>query len=615
VEIRRVERPLAMGCMRLSTARERDESLGLATLRTALEAGVTFLDTADAYAWDDGDTGHNERLIARAVAAWGGDPTAIRVATKGGLTRPGGRWVEDGRARHLIAAAERSRRALGRERIDLYQLHAPDPRTPLATSVRALASLQQEGVVGDIGLCNVTVGQVEEARRILEVAAVQVEMSLWRDDSLLNGVAEYCVENGIRLLAYRPLGGPEARRRVLADPLLAELAREKDATPFEMALAWLWTLSPVVVPLPGPTRAEHVRSIARARELELTDGDLARLDERFPSGRVLRIPRARRRPPDDAPGEVVLVMGLPAAGKSTIAADFVQRGYERLNRDEAGGGLKALLPRLDRLVAMGRRRVVLDNTYVSRKSRGAVVERAWTLGLPVRCVWLQTSLADAQVNAAGRLLKKYGQLPAGDELRKAAKGDPAAFLPAVQFRYERELEPPDPAEGFSRIDVVPFERRRPAAFAGRALLLWYDGVLRRSRSGRRTPASPDDVEVLPGRAEILRRYREEGFRLLGISWHPEVAAGTMSDEGVAECFERTHEGLGVSMEVLYCPHEAGPPVCWCRKPLPGLGVVFIERHGLDPSQSVYVGHDASDRTFAARLGFEYRSASGFFAGR
>jgi aryl-alcohol dehydrogenase-like predicted oxidoreductase len=105
------------------------------------------------------------------------------VATKGGLTRPRGDWIADGRARHLGAACEASRRALGVERIDLYQLHAPDPRTPFSTSVRALAALQRDGLIEHVGLCNVNVGQIEEARRITDIAAVQVELSVWHDDS------------------------------------------------------------------------------------------------------------------------------------------------------------------------------------------------------------------------------------------------------------------------------------------------------------------------------------------------------------------------------------------------------------------------------------------------
>ena len=174
--------------MRLSTERDRDESRGLEILHAAFDGGITFFDTADAYCWDDSDVGHNERLIARALSSWNGDRSRIVVATKGGLTRPQGEWVPDGRARYLRAACEASLRALDVERIQLYQLHAPDPRTPLGTSVRALAALKDEGLIERVALCNVNVGQIEEARRITDIAAVQVEVSVWHDENLLNGV-------------------------------------------------------------------------------------------------------------------------------------------------------------------------------------------------------------------------------------------------------------------------------------------------------------------------------------------------------------------------------------------------------------------------------------------
>ncbi len=144
--------------MRLSTARDRDETRAVAVLHAALDAGVTLLDTADAYCLDAADTGHNERLIARALSTWTGDASKVQVATKGGLTRPDGRWEPDGRARALTGACEESLRALGLDRIPLYQLHAPDPRVPLATSLRALDALKRRGLVEAVGLCNVTVG-------------------------------------------------------------------------------------------------------------------------------------------------------------------------------------------------------------------------------------------------------------------------------------------------------------------------------------------------------------------------------------------------------------------------------------------------------------------------
>jgi aryl-alcohol dehydrogenase-like predicted oxidoreductase len=611
-----------MGCMRLSTEHERDDERAIGVLHAAFNGGITFLDTADAYCVDDSDIGHNERLIARALSTWSGDRSRIVVATKGGLTRPHGEWVPDGRARYLRAACEASLRALGVARIQLYQLHAPDARTPLSTSVRALGALKDEGLVERIGLCNVNVGQIEEARRIAEISAVQVELSVWQDINVLNGVAQYCISHGVELIAYRPLGGARHSRRVLSDPVLAEVAARHGATAFEIALAWIADLSHAIVTIPGPTRIETVRSVIRAHDIHLTDEERARLDSQFPSGQAVRLafdPPPTSNSQRDTPiwnssgGEVVLVMGLPGAGKSTVARDFVDRGYARLNRDAAGGSLRKLVPHLERLISAGTSRVVLDNTYVSRASRALVVQAATRLGLPVRCVWLSTSVEAAQVNAAWRMVSKYGRLLGPDEMRTAVKRDISAFPPGVQFRHQRALEPPDPSEGFSRIETMPFERTRDSSMTNRAVIVWCDDVLiRRRAGGERSPLLPEDIAVFVERGAVLRRYEEEGWRLLGLSWRPEIADKTLTSEQADASLARMQELLGIPIEILYCPHGAGPPICWCRKPLPGLGVVFIQRHHLDPSQCIYVGVGPQDPGFARRLGFQYRDAEDFF---
>ena len=527
------------------------------------------------------------------------------------MTRPGGLWVTDGRARHLADACRASREALGVERIQLYQLHAPDPRTPLATSVRALEELRRDGLIEAIGLCNVTVGQIEEACAIAPIASVQVELGVWCDDAILGGVVEHCLAHDIPLLAHRPLGGERRRARTGRDRTLRDIAARHGATAAEVALAALFDLSDLVTPLPGATRPETAASIARAASIVLDDEDRDRLAERFPAW-----PTRRAQPTvvasGDTTGEVVLIMGLPAAGKSSFAARFVADGYHRLNRDEAGGTLRGLLPALERARAEGTTRFVLDNTYVTRKSRAPVITAARRLGLAVRCVHLATSIEDAQINAVTRLIARHGRLLMPEELRVAARSDPGAFGPGAQFRLQRELEPPTLAEGFSHVETAAFERRWPLDYVNRALFVWCDGILMRSRAGARTPVSVDDVDVVEGHGATLRRYRDEGWRVVGLSWQPEIADGGRTPDEVEAVLTRMRARLDVDMETMYCPHAAGPPVCWCRKPLPGLAVLAIERHLLDPGRCLFVGDGPQDPGFARRLGFGYRSASEFF---
>jgi aryl-alcohol dehydrogenase-like predicted oxidoreductase/predicted kinase len=580
---------IAAGCMRLSTELDRDDTGSIQVLHAAFDAGVTFLDTADAYCLTDEDIGHNERLIARALKAWGGDPASIIVATKGGMTRPEGRWEPDGRAKHLAAACERSCRALDVAALDLYQLHVVDPRVPLTTSVRAMAGMKRSGVIKSIGLCNVTVGQIEEARRIVDIDVVQNELSVWNDSSILSGVAGHCLTNGIRFLAYRPFGGRKAKGRTASDPALLEVAARHDSTPFEIALAWLSDLDRLITPLPGVTQVAQARAAARGQRMHLVLGDRLTLDARFPHGRLLRErnePRITVASRSDA--EVVLIMGLPGAGKSTLAGQYVEEGYVRLNRDEAGGSLRELLPALERSLSDGSARIVLDNTYTTRRSRAEVLQVAARHGVPVTCVSLTTTIDQAQVNAVTRIVERYGRLPDDAEWAALRGRDVAAFLPTVQFRYQRELEPPDASEGFSRIEERAFEPQTNSARQGRAVIVWCD-----------------EPAILETHATLLRAHQESGAIVAVMSWQPGIEAGVQAEAVVRGSFVGLADRAGLRIDLSVCPHAAGPPRCWCRKPLPGLGVALIHRHRLDPARCLYVGSGPQDPGFARKLGFKY----------
>ena len=404
---------IGLGCMRLEEDAE-------ATVAAAVESGITVFDTARAY---EG----SEALLANVLRGVRG----ARVVTKGGMARPDGAWIPDGRAKAIRADCEASLEALDGLPIDLYLLHTPDPRTPWTTSLRAVARLLDDRLVARIGVCNVTRAQLDEAAELAPISAVQIALSVFDDTALRSGIVDRCAELGITLIAHSPLGGPRRVARLARRAGLAEIAHEHGLTEAEAALAWILGLGPHVVAVAGARRPETARSLATAASVRLGENAQMRLT---PS-------RVRTAHPAGG-GEVVVVMGIPGAGKSRLAADYVARGFVRLNRDERGGSLRGIADALDETLGDGTRRVVLDNTYLTRSARSHVLDVAARHGASTRCVWLDTPLAQAQVNLVERLLERFGRLPGPDELDELAKTEPGVMAPTRQMRAQRELEPP-----------------------------------------------------------------------------------------------------------------------------------------------------------------------------
>jgi aryl-alcohol dehydrogenase-like predicted oxidoreductase len=268
---------VGLGAMPLSLAGRPDEAGALRTIHAALDAGVTLIDTADANCLGESEVGHNERLVAKALASWPGGGDGVLVATKGGHTRPGREWGLDGRPEYLRRACEASLRALGVEAIGLYQFHRPDPKVPFTESVGALAELRAAGKVRMVGLSNVSVDQIEQARRIVQVAGVQNEFSPRFRRS--EGELAWCAAHGIAFLPWSPLGGI-GRGGLLAQrhPAFAEVAGRHGVSPQRVALAWELAKAPVVIPIPGARRPESIADSAAAATLRLDDDDLRRLD-------------------------------------------------------------------------------------------------------------------------------------------------------------------------------------------------------------------------------------------------------------------------------------------------------------------------------------------------
>lgn len=277
---------IGLGAMPLSLAYGSipDRDRALATVHAALDAGITLIDTADIYAptWDT--MGHNEELVAEALATYPGDTARVVVATKGGITRgPGETWGRDGSETYLRGRLEASLRALGRDVVDLYQWHRPDLWQPFGEVVRTLGRLRDEGLVRAVGLSNVNTEQIELAAEVLGpggLASVQNQFSPRFRSS--REELELCGRLGVAFLPYSPLGG-EGRVGLVANsfPVFAEIGLERDVSPQQVVLAWELALGDHVVPIPGSSRPETVADSARAADLRLTDEEVGRIEAQF----------------------------------------------------------------------------------------------------------------------------------------------------------------------------------------------------------------------------------------------------------------------------------------------------------------------------------------------
>jgi len=271
---------VGLGGMPMSIEGRPDQGRAMATVHAALDAGVTLIDTADAYHLKAGEVGHNETLIARAVASWGGDSSAVLIATKGGHLRPGdGSWTRNGSPDYLKQACEASLQRLGVAAIGLYQFHRPDPEVPFADSIGALKELHDAGKIQMAGISNADPAQIRTAREILGDRLVSVQNQFSPAFRSSEPELELCAELGLAFLPWSPLGGigrAAGLGRRFAP--FARIADQLGVSPQRVCLAWLLARSPAVIPIPGASRPETIRDSVAAGELELTPEQLAELD-------------------------------------------------------------------------------------------------------------------------------------------------------------------------------------------------------------------------------------------------------------------------------------------------------------------------------------------------
>jgi len=271
---------IGLGCMPMSIEGRPEDARSIATIHAALDEGVTLFDTADAYHLGADEVGHNESLIARAVASWGGDTSNVLVATKGGHRRPGdGTWHVDGRPEYLKAAAEASLRRLGGDAIGLYHFHRPDPKVPFADSVGAIRDLLDAGTIRLAGVSNANPDQIRFAREILGGRLVSVQNQYSPAFRSSEPELELSDELGIAFLPWSPLGGI-ASASALGDRFapFQQVADARGVSPQVICLAWQLAKSPHVIPIPGASRPESIRDSVQAADVAMSAEELATLD-------------------------------------------------------------------------------------------------------------------------------------------------------------------------------------------------------------------------------------------------------------------------------------------------------------------------------------------------
>jgi aryl-alcohol dehydrogenase-like predicted oxidoreductase len=272
---------IGLGSAPLAIENRQTEAETNRVIHAALDAGMNWIDTADAYSWDTDDTGYGERIVARALRDWSGPRAEVHIVTKAGYIRPRGDWVLDGRPSHIAAACEASLKALGVSSLYLYQLHGPDPKVYFPDSIGAMAELQRQGKIRHIGLSNVDVPHIREALKVAPIVSVQNRCSPHDRRSFANGVVEMCEKAGIAFIAYSPVGGQDRRGRIASDPTLKAVGARLGRSPQQVALAWLLERSPAMLLIPGASRVENALSSAAAADIVLTPRDRAELDSAF----------------------------------------------------------------------------------------------------------------------------------------------------------------------------------------------------------------------------------------------------------------------------------------------------------------------------------------------
>lgn len=306
--------------------------------------------------------------------------------------------------------------------------------------------------------------------------------------------------------------------------------------------------------------------------------------------------------------ETVIICGPQASGKSSIVKEFPN--HTRLNRDTIGGKMQGLEKLMEEALSKGKD-VVLDNTFCTSEDREPFIKIAKKYNSIIKCIYMDTSVEDCLINACVRMIENYGKIPKNIEDDKSKHPD--MFPPAPIYKYFKRVNKPSKDEGFDSLEFRKFSRQWPKYLKNKAIIFDYDGTLRYTNGGNgKYPTCEEEQGYYTNRHEVIKKYKEQGYILLGASNQSGIAKGHLTEDMAKKLFDLTNKNIGFDIEYSFCPHSVPPIKCYCRKPGPAMGVEFIFKHNLNPSETIMVGDMKTDETFAKRLGFKFIHVDNFF---
>lgn len=270
---------IGLGGMPMSISNRPPESQSIQVIHRALDLGITFIDTADSYCKDESDKHHNERLIHQALTSYKGDVSQVVVATKGGLMRPNGNWTRNGNPEHLRETIRISFEALGGAKpIDVWQYHAPDSDYTIEESLAPVKEAIEAGLIRFVGVSNFSVEQIKRARDVLDIVSVQNQYSPWERQPEIDGVLKYCEQEKLTFLPWSPFGGRRRHQDLQDIPAIAQLAKEKGVSVYNIVLAWLRSKSPSILPIPGASKISSIEDSVNAMNVKLSEEEVQKID-------------------------------------------------------------------------------------------------------------------------------------------------------------------------------------------------------------------------------------------------------------------------------------------------------------------------------------------------